>query len=245
VLLDAGSSTLSDPLRTCIEPFLRHEQRRSIDRLFLSHGDYDHISAAQRLVPEYDVREVLTSAQFRRHARESKPCEALLQALDRSGHSPHLVAAGDRFQIGHDAQVQVLWPPAGCAMNSNNAGVVLRITCAGRSILFPADIQEPAELELLKNPQQLRSDILVAPHHGSRELSTARFIAAVHPQLILASNDARLTTKQRLFDGEVGDLPLLRTSRCGAITVEIDQDGAFRIIPCRPPPGWTGAPGGD
>lgn len=231
VLIDAGSSTVSDPLRTFLAPFLRHERQRSIDAVWLSHGDYDHISAVRDLVPQYGMREVRTSPHFRRHARESKPCEALLAMLDRTGHSPHLVVAGDRAAVGNGVSIEVLWPPADCPFNSNNTGLVLRLTNGSRSILFPADIQEPAERELLKNPQRLRSDVLVAPHHGSGEPTTAEFIRAVDPKVILSSNDWRLTTKQRVFESEIDSRPLFRTSRCGAITVEIEPDGVVRIIP--------------
>jgi competence protein ComEC len=231
VILDAGSSTIADPLRTCIEPFLRHEQCRFIDSIYLSHGDYDHISAAGAMVPEYRVREIFTSPFFRLHARESKPCEALLSSLDRSAHSPHLICASDHFRLGPDVTLDVLWPPATGKYNSNNAGLVLRLNCAGRSILFPADIQEPAERELLKHPEMLRADILVAPHHGSAEGTTPQFVAAVHPMAILASNDGRLTMKQRTFDAEEKEWPLYRTSRCGAITVEITRDGRIHIEP--------------
>lgn len=236
VLFDAGSSTINDPLRTCIEPFLRHEQCRTIDTIFLSHGDYDHIGAVSGIVPEYGVRQVVTTPHFRRHAHESKPCEALLALLDATGHTPRTLTTGDRVRIGPDAEIQVLWPPADCPFNSNNTGMVVRLTCAGRSILFPADIQEPAERELLKHPDMLRSDILIAPHHGSCEATTVQFIAAVSPKLILASNDARLTMKQRLFDRSVGDFPLYRTSRCGALTVEVSRDGTIRLTPFLPVP---------
>jgi len=101
------------------------------------------------------------------------------------------------FSARPDVTLDVLWPPATGKYNSNNAGLVLRLNCAGRSILFPADIQEPAERELLKHPEMLRADILVAPHHGSAEGTTPQFVAAVHPMAILASNDGRLTMKQR------------------------------------------------
>lgn len=231
VLVDAGSSTVSDPLRACLAPFLRHERQRSVDSVWLSHGDYDHISATREIVPQYDVREVRTSPHFRRHAHESKPCEALLTMLDRTSHSPHLVAAGDREVIGNGVCIEVLWPPADCSFNSNNTGLVLRLTSGGRSVLFPADIQEPAERELLKNPRRLRSDVLVAPHHGSGEPTTAEFIRAVDPKVILSSNDWRLTKKQRLFETEIDSRPLYRTSRYGAITVEIQPEGVVRIIP--------------
>jgi competence protein ComEC len=231
VLVDAGSSSSADVFRGTIEPFLRHEGRWSINSVWLSHGDYDHISAARQIVPEYGVRQVLTSPHFRKHAIESRPCQSLLDTLDHTHHEPRLVWEGNHIPVANQMEFEVLWPPKECDLNSNNAGLVLRVTCGGRSILFPADIQEPAERELLKHPERLRSDILVAPHHGSGEPTTAQFIRAVDPKVILSSNDRRLTAKQRTFETEVDHRPLYRTGNCGAITVTITRDGAVTVSP--------------
>jgi competence protein ComEC len=135
------------------------------------------------------------------------------------------------LQPGRGLEIEVLWPPAQCAMNSNNAGLVLRVVCAGKSILFPADIQEAAERELLKHPERLRSDILIAPHHGSGEPTTRQFVRAVDPKVILSSNDYRLTSKQRIFETEIDRRPLFRTGTCGAITVTIQRDGSIWVSP--------------
>ncbi|MCS7033872.1 MAG: ComEC/Rec2 family competence protein, partial [Phycisphaerae bacterium] len=53
VLIDCGSATLRDPLRRCIAPFVRHLGRWSVDRVILSHSDFDHISAAAEIVQAY------------------------------------------------------------------------------------------------------------------------------------------------------------------------------------------------
>ncbi len=228
IIFDAGSSTLSDPYRSCISPFLRHEGCASVDELWLSHGDFDHIGASGQLVAGYGVKEILASPHLRRLAHESKPCLNLLETLDRTHHSPRQVIAGDHISAGA-AKIEVLWPPAQSNFNTNNTGVVLRLTCAGRSILFPADIQDLAERELLKHPDQLRADILIAPHHGSGERTTPEFVAAVHPRAIISSNDVTLSMKQRLFDQEVHELPSFRTSTYGAITLEVTPMGTIRI----------------
>jgi competence protein ComEC len=233
MLIDAGSSTLPDPLRTCIAPYLRHEGISSLDSIWLSHGDFDHISAVGGLLPRYGEPRVITSPFFRRHAAESKPCAALLRGLDESGHTPTLHVAGDHVSLGSKARIDVLWPPAACEMNSNNAGLVLRLTYVGRTVLFPADIQEPAERVLLEHPQSLRADVLVAPHHGSAESTTERFIDCVAPRVIVSSNAARLTAKQRLFSTEAGSTPLYRTSQAGAVTIDLDADGRITIEPFR------------
>jgi competence protein ComEC len=116
-------------------------------------------------------------------------------------------------------------------MNSNNSGVVLRLTFGGRSILFPADIQDPAMHELLKHPEKLKSDVLVAAHHGSSDPLTAEFVRAVNPAVIVSSNADRLTKKQRDFEQLIEHRPLYRTGRCGAITIDLDAKGKVTINP--------------
>ena len=41
----------------------------------------------------------------------------------------------------------------------------------------------------------------------------------------------RLTKKQRLFDAETTRWPLYRTSKCGAITIDVAKDGTIRLTP--------------
>ena len=231
ILIDAGSSTLSDPAHSCLEPFLHHERLTRIDTVFLSHGDFDHISATADALADCGIGKIITTPFFRAHAHESIPCRHLLELLDSTAHTPSEVTAGQTMEWGGGVRAEVLWPPKSCEMNSNNAGMVLRVTFGERSILFPADIQDPAMHELLKSPGRLRSDVLVAAHHGSSEPLTAEFVNAVNPAVILGSNSSRLTKKQRDFEHLIDRRPLYRTSNDGAITVDIDRNGNVNVVP--------------
>jgi competence protein ComEC len=228
-LFDVGSSTISDLMRTLLTPYLRDQHCLNIDEILLSHGDFDHISAAADVFRTYNRPAIFMSPHFERHAVGNVPAEALLETLQAAGCPPHIIHQGDHLELGNGVGVDVLWPPINCDMNSNNCGLVLKVHFAGRSVLFPADIQEPPERELLKNPLLLRSDVLVAPHHGSAESTTGDFIRAVHPSIILASNYFKLTHKQKVFDILAGGYPLYRTSNCGAITVTIQPDGQISV----------------
>jgi competence protein ComEC len=230
VLIDAGSTTATDVAVKLIEPFLRAESEQQVDEIFLSHGDFDHISAAGEIATAYDVHDVFTSHHFVRNAVGNIPDQMLLEELEKLNKSPKEVAIGEQYKLGDgSAMVQVLWPPKDGQWNSNNAGLVLRLTFAGKSILFPADIQDPAIAGVLKNARALQSDVLVAPHHGSSEDLTPAFLAAVHPQMILSSNFWRLTGKQRKFETMTGHTPLYRTPECGAITIVIKKDGTISV----------------
>jgi competence protein ComEC len=234
-IIDAGSASLSDLQRKCVGPYLRHQQHHDIRTIFLSHSDYDHISGAGEIATAYGVRNAIVSPHFARFAAVDPPAANLLDTFDRLDVSRQAASRGDRIDVG-GGTIEVLWPPAKCEMNSNNSGLVLKLHVAGRSILFPADIQEPAERELLKDPAKLRADVLIAPHHGSSEDCTAALIAAVGPSAIVSSNDRTLTMKQRRFDEVAKDYPFYRTNECGAVTITITKDGHLTITPFKAKP---------
>ncbi len=229
VFIDAGSSTISDVSHHLIFPMMRFEGWNHIDQIILSHGDFDHISAAADLFHAYSQPTIVVSRHFARHALPDDDAGNLLQLLSDAHCSPHIVQQGDCLPLGGGAYIDVLWPPENCDMNSNNCGLVLMLHYGGKSVLFPADIQAPTEDALLLHPERLKADVLVAPHHGSAEISMPAFLRAVHPQMILASSAIRLTQKQKHFDAMVDDYPLYRTSRCGAISLRIDRDGTISV----------------
>jgi competence protein ComEC len=232
---DAGSTTVSDLTRKIVGPFLRAEDKHHVEDIFLSHGDFDHISAAGEIVEIYHADQVMISYHFRPNAEGNIPDQLLLEKLDALHLRPREIAVGDHFELGGGAAVDCVWPPKGGDLNSNNAGLVLRLTYAGRSILFPADIQDPGFTGVLRHPQLLKSDVLVAAHHGSSEDLTPDFLLAVHADSIISSNAARLTNKQKRFDQMAGKTPLYRTSQYGAITVTISQEGKITISTFKKP----------
>lgn len=231
VLIDAGSASLSDLLRKCLAPFLRHRGRTGVDTVILSHANYDHFSAIAEVVGAYDVREVLIGPKFRVHSIDNPPAEGLLRALDQLDRPPRELARGDQVPLGRDTTIEVLWPPADAIFSANDSSLVVRLKHAGRSVLFTGDIQGPAMRKLLQTPADLKADVLIAPHHGSSEEETGAFIRAVDPDFVLCSNDRTLTMKQRNLERMTGQARLYRTHVCGAVTVCIDRDGKLSVEP--------------
>jgi len=222
-LFDAGSSTLADLNRQCLQPFLRTHGITHIDALFISHPNFDHFSAAADAVADYHIPAVYLSPRFQIEAAHNASARRLLDHLASHHLTPTSLAAGKHLQLNADTALDVLWPAADTPLGDNNASLVLKLTCAGKSVLLTGDIQAPAEQVLLQDPALLRADVLLAPHHGSAEAITADFARAVGPMAIISANDRTLTKKQRDFGRAVAGIPLYRTDRCGALTVTIEN----------------------
>jgi competence protein ComEC len=230
-LVDAGSSSPGDLSRRSIEPFLRREGVSRLDAIYISHANLDHFSAVARAAEDYRASEVVVTPFFPRHATKNGPARQMLRRLAELNCPVTEVAAGKSIPLDGECTLDVLWPDAAAAVDANNSSQVLRLTCRGRAILFTGDIQGAAESALLADPGKVAADVLVAPHHGSAEETTGRFVEAVGAGTVVASNDRTPSGKQRAFDRLMGEQgrTLLRTHAYGAVTVVVGKDGAVRV----------------
>ena len=116
-------------------------------------------------------------------------------------------------------------------LKSNDRSCVLKISAARGSVLLTGDIEARSERELLERvPGELRADVLVVPHHGSRTSSTDEFIAAVSPRWAVFTvgyrNRLGHPKEEVLERYRLSGAQLLRTDSAGAVLVRLDDEGA-------------------
>jgi len=75
----------------------------------------------------------------------------------------------------------------GTESDTDNNGVVLRLSMENVSFLLTADIGQEAEFKLIADRADLSSTVLKVAHHGSDTSSTPEFLAVVNPQLAVIS----------------------------------------------------------
>lgn len=170
LLFDAGPryGRTSDAGERVLVPYLRAAGVDLLDRVVISHDDIDHTGGAGALI-EHGLVDVLMANLESSHR--------LSQAFD----GPVLgCRAGDRwdwdavrFEVLHPAHDEPT------LTRDNDTSCVLRVTGTGGSLLLTGDIEKAAERILLRRyPNQLASDVVVVPHHGSRSSSTSAFVKA-------------------------------------------------------------------
>lgn len=158
-----------------VVPYLQEVGVKKIDELVISHADNDHAGGAQSVFASLPVFTVISGQADHFTTLHAQPCLAGLSWL----------WDGIKFEF--------LYPPSGLIADTNNAySCVLKISTGEHSLLLPGDIEKEAEMDLLRNQAtNLKADILVAPHHGSRTSSTPAFIAAVAPQYVVYATGYR------------------------------------------------------
>ncbi|PIU18130.1 MAG: hypothetical protein COT16_03185, partial [Elusimicrobia bacterium CG08_land_8_20_14_0_20_44_26] len=92
---------------------------------------------------------------------------------------------------GSEFMIKVLWPAeeklAGTPDDLANNSIVLKATYGKFSMLMPSDIMNEAQGEMLKyyKPEELKSDILIAPFHGNMSACLAEWYEAVSPKVVI------------------------------------------------------------
>ncbi|WP_417899525.1 DNA internalization-related competence protein ComEC/Rec2 [Bacillus haimaensis] len=201
-------------------PFLKAEGIRELDKLFLTHGDYDHIGNAPTLLKEVKVKDIYVPIGFGRDGGEMER-EVMAEASNRKINVME-VNGTSGWEAG-DASFQFLHPSK-VYEDKNDGSIVIYAEFGGLSWLFTGDIEEAGERDLLRNYPQLKADVLKAAHHGSGTSSLAPFLDRVEPDNVLIS-----AGRNNRFGHPHAEV-LERFEGAGSIIYRTDEQGAIVYI---------------
>nr|WP_104490504.1 DNA internalization-related competence protein ComEC/Rec2 [Acinetobacter indicus] len=165
--------------RQIIQPFLSVKGVQQLDYLWLTHLDQDHSGAYQTLKPQLQVQQVYANAQLEVHP-DSR--------FD-------YCRQGQQWQWQPGIQIQVLSPKQEqlnpVEQQKNESSCVLLVEFAQAQpysrFLLMGDAGWPTEYQLLQDYPDLKVDVLVLGHHGSRHSSSYQFLKQLEPKLAIAS----------------------------------------------------------
>jgi competence protein ComEC len=204
--------------------FLRYRGIKKIDALVLSHGSSDHVGGLDKILNDFNVREVWDNSRL------IYP-EGLLS--DRIIH--RRLQRGDTAE-GSGYRITILHPYDGfytmfSGSDENNDSLVIRIDGIKNSFLFTGDIEQEAQEDLWHLGGHLKTNVIKVPHHGSRTSASEIFFNEVSPDIAVISagrknryghpHDEML----QLLEG----IRVLRTDTDGAIGIREMRDGSMRI----------------
>lgn len=187
ILVDGGSSDISQSGKYRIEPYLLSRAADTLDYVFITHGDQDHISGIEEMLANqrYGVKIrnlVLPAQKFHDDAMRNLAFMAVRY------HTRVLtVKPGGRIKAG-DMVMMCLAPDPDREFDSGNeASLVLEVSYGKFRMLLTGDIGENGEQGLMNGGKLCRSDVLKASHHGSGSSSSGEFLEVVAPRIVLIS----------------------------------------------------------
>jgi competence protein ComEC len=240
MLIDGGGFPDSsfDMGKSVIAPFLYSQRIGKIDIVVLTHPHPDHLQGLIYIVNNFDVKEVWCTGVKADDDLyllwEKTILEKKIKIKRLSSQSPPENISG--------TTIQCLWPFQAPIQNdhdmsfddTNDSSLVLKISYGKKSFMVTGDISAYVETLLIASGQNLKSDLLFMPHHGSKYSNSIAFIRAVSCRYAIASagkNNVFHHPHPAVLDRyHVNGVVLFRTDQQGAITIQTNGK-ALEITP--------------
>jgi len=159
---------------------------RTIELVVLTHPHADHLTGLVEVLKRYKVERALYP-----DLDDGSPLYREWLGLVAEDSQATIARAGEEIDLGDGVKIEVLNPPvpplAGTDSDTDNNGVVLRLTDGRVSFLLTADIQREDEFELIAQGDDLASTVLKIAHHGSKTSTTPEFLTEVSPAVAVIS----------------------------------------------------------
>ena len=232
MVIDGGGFPGSDfdPGEELVGPYLLGQGLTRVNILALSHPQTDHAAGLVFLARTFNPDALWTNGA----PSGCAAYENLMTAAEEFGLARLDPAGLEDPRLFGRARVEILAPDPDYKKGlgaddldrrSNDFSLVIKITLGRFSFLFPGDIEEKGEADLIRRAgSNLRADVLVAPHHGSRTSLTPGFLEAVDPQFVVFS-----VGRYNRF-GMPDPRSLARCRAAQARILRTDMDGAVRFV---------------
>ncbi|MEE2781256.1 MAG: ComEC/Rec2 family competence protein, partial [Planctomycetota bacterium] len=227
ILYDAGRLGSPSAAVRAISTTLWSRGRTHIDAVIISHADADHFNAVPELLERFSVGTIYLTPPMLR--KEDDASRTLIAAISQKGVPIRPLTAGQTLRI-NETRCRVLHPTAagiaetrhGSVDNANS--LVLLIEHLGNHILLTGDL-EGAGLERMLETEIPACDVLLAPHHGSRNSQPAEVVRWCRPTWsVISSGLVEPEPAVRRAYAEEGR-HLLHTGRSGAIEATLQPAG--------------------
>lgn len=235
VLIDCGSSDQRNLFEHRLMPFLKYRGIYEVDAVFLSHLDTDHVSAVYDLLEEMRTEKIevgcIVTGQEIPH---DGAYERLLAAAGEACVPVYAMRAGDVYEQGA-CRLTCLGPSeeSGEEGDRNARSLILRLDYGSFQALFMGDADASAELAAVRvmdacmRPETI--ELLKAAHHGSRNSTSARFLAQVRPRIAVISagedNSYGHPHEETLTRLKEKGCDVYQTPECGAVTIHVSGSG--------------------
>ncbi len=203
---------------------------RSIDVVIPTHPDADHIGGLIDVLDRYSVSVIVRSSV----EGDTKTAQNLVDVMKQEDAREITAMRGQIIDLGRGAYLEILSPDRLVPRVDTNTGcVVTRLVYGKTSFMFSCDAPQTIEnylvsldgsTSLTAGGNGLKSDVLKAGHHGSKNSSSPLFIGFVDPTYAVFSRGCKNTYGHPA--PEVAD----RFAEFGIPTFDTCTDGTITFV---------------
>ncbi len=180
-LIDGGSSSVNKVGQYRIESFLKCKGIGTLEYIFVSHGDEDHINGIVELLERTKLGVGIKQLILPPKEVWDESLNHLFLLAKEKNIVVKTIGQGQKMSIG-EAKFVCLWP--GTSEPGNEASMVLGLTYKNFDMLFTGDLENKSEdsvcdyIENLQYRNYLSADyeVLKVGHHGSRNSTSERLL---------------------------------------------------------------------
>ena len=235
ILIDGGGKEENDDVgEQILLPYLLNRKIKTIDYVIISHFDSDNCRGVFTIIKELKVKNIIISEQ----KENSENYEEFKKIKKNKNIKIITVKKGDKIKIEENLQFNILWPEEIKISENilNNNSIVAKLEYYNFSVLFTGDIENVAEeriIELYKNTNILKSNILKVAHHGSKTSTAENFINLVTPRIALIGvgqnntfghPNSSVIKRLNKYKCEI-----FRTDTDGEISIFVNKKGKIKI----------------
>lgn len=236
ILVDGGGNKDYNVGKNTLLPYILDRGYNSIDYVFISHFDNDHVGGLLYLIDEIKIKNIVIGKQF----EISDNYKKFVESINRKNINIIVVEAGKRLIMENNLYFDILWPYTNKKITENlinNNSLVCKLYYKKFEILFTGDIEEPAENELLekyKESNTLKATVLKVAHHGSKTSSTEQFLKCVKPKYALIgvgkNNKFGHPSESTIENLQKLGTKVYRTDFAGEITIKTNGNSKMYIF---------------
>lgn len=220
MVMDIGSEFGSTSPWEHANEFLQERNVTQIDYLFITHGDYDHIRDAKKLLDNYEIKSLYMPLE---KAQDSNTWLDLLEAAENEtytdGNGNKAEAAynnnvgaytisGENWEMKCYSFDEADYPSGTNAEKINAVSPICLLEYAERTIVLTGDANEMTEEYVLSKGylDNIDTDILKVGHHGSKSSTTQAFLDKIDAEFAIISTSGTREKPQEKYTHPNPDL---------------------------------------